>query len=653
VELRLLGLVAFVWVAAVLQAGGWGWVAIGPTEPPENVPWQAVLIPQLLALEIVLAYTVTQLPAVRWHRRGSFLRLPSPLPLLVLGAPALPFVPFLLWRDRRVRQRSTPATPDEHEAAFQALLRLPRAVGLQFLTWGGLAFIGDAAILSVHYGWSRGQLIGVAILWLALLGPLAAIVGSLAHAILRPEQLTAPRPGGIKFQRTGDLKLRLAVPASIASIGAIAAPLMAGYLWMHSLGRSVGVDQAENIARELVALASDDRQERLGRVLGQNSNATLRRGNRVYGKPRASLPEGTGRIDDNGDGFVDLVVRRAGGIAALVPVRGPTPLSVELIAFTAITCLVSTVGSIVLIARNVHRDVARASLQVESVADGRAPTPLREASFLSYEIRELVQSVDRLVSRISEANVAKYVAIERAKEADRLKSQFLANMSHDLRSPLNSILGFSELLLTGIDGELTEDQREMLKTVHDSGRELLQQIDDILDTAKLDAGRMGIQAEPTPAAALISRAITNARRRQPRNIEYETEIAAGLPPSFADPYRTVQALENVLLFASERMESGTIHVKLRLGQTEAGRMLFIQITTPVSPATTEQLTLALRGFHRIPGHRGLGLGLPIAGAILELEHGSLGIEDLGEGMTFSIQIPAPEARRRLRIEATE
>jgi signal transduction histidine kinase len=272
---------------------------------------------------------------------------------------------------------------------------------------------------------------------------------------------------------------------------------------------------------------------------------------------------------------------------------------------------------------------------------------------LSHEIRELVQSVDRLVSRISEANVAKYVAIERAKEADRLKSQFLANMSHDLRSPLNSILGFSELLLTGIDGELTEDQRAMLKTVHDSGRELLQQIDDILDTAKLDAGRMGIHPEPAPAAALLSRAITNARRRQPREIEYETEIAPGLPPAFVDPHRTVQALENVLLFAGERMESGTIHARLRLGQTEAGRMLFIQITTPVSPATEEQLTRVLRGFHRIPGHSGLGLGLPIAGAILELEHGSLGIEDLGEGMVFSIQIPAPEARRRLRIDANE
>jgi signal transduction histidine kinase len=287
----------------------------------------------------------------------------------------------------------------------------------------------------------------------------------------------------------------------------------------------------------------------------------------------------------------------------------------------------------------------RASERIRTVVEGEKLRPALEGSFATLEIRELVASVDRLVERITEANVGKYVAIEKAREVDRLKSQFLANMSHDLRSPLNSILGFSELLLSGIDGELEPEQRTMIRAILESGRSLLQEIDDILDTAKIEASRLELHPEPTPPTALVNRAIQGARKRQPAHIHYDVDTAAGLPPAFCDPYRTVQAIENVLLFAGERMDRGTIQVKLRLGKTDRGRMIFVQVFTPVRPATAEQLGRARRGFFRIPGHRGLGLGLPLAGSILELGGGALGIEDLEEGMVFSLQLCAPDARR--------
>jgi signal transduction histidine kinase len=309
----------------------------------------------------------------------------------------------------------------------------------------------------------------------------------------------------------------------------------------------------------------------------------------------------------------------------------------------------AAITAIVMIAQDIHRDVTRAATRVDAVARGQAPPPMGERSFSTFEVQQLLQSVDRLIRRINDANIAKYVAIEKAKEADRLKSQFLANMSHDLRSPLNSILGFSELLLSGIDGELTSDQRSMVEPIHQSGRDLLQQIDDILDTAKIEASRLDLHPEPTPVATLVNRAIHGAKKRQRVDIGYEVETAPGLPPAFCDPYRTVQAIENVLLFSSERMTQGKVRVELRQGKTERGRMIFVKVHTPVRPATAEQLARARRGFYRIPGHRGLGLGLPIAGSILELEGGALAIEDLGTAMTFTIQLCAPEARRAVRV----
>jgi two-component system cell cycle sensor histidine kinase PleC len=217
-------------------------------------------------------------------------------------------------------------------------------------------------------------------------------------------------------------------------------------------------------------------------------------------------------------------------------------------------------------------------------------------------------------------------------------------MSHDLRSPLNSIIGFSELLLSGIDGELKAEQRGLVEPIHRGGRRLLQEIDDILDTAKIEASRLDLHPEPTPANAIVSRAIEAARKRD-SSARFETDSAAGIPPVFVDPMRAVQALENVLLFAAERVEGKGVRIAIRTGNAGHQRVVTIQVRTPVRPATAEQLAQARRGFYRIPGHRGLGLGLPLAGAILELSGGSLSIEDLDDGMIFALALPAPHPRR--------
>ena len=313
--------------------------------------------------------------------------------------------------------------------------------------------------------------------------------------------------------------------------------------------------------------------------------------------------------------------------------------------------------SLLLLLRDVDRDLGRAGRQVGSVANGDIPEPMAVETFATRELRELVAAVDRLVGRITDANVAKYVLIEKGQEADRLKGQFLANMSHDLRSPLNSVIGFSELLTTGIEGELSPDQREMVVAIHQTGRSLLQQIDDILDTAKIEAGRMELHAEPTPPATLLSRAIERARPHLDPQLEIETSFAAGLPPAFADPYRTAQALENVLRFAAEGLSQGHIAMSCSAQRepNDGNHDLVIRVTSPRALGSLEALEQAQRGFVRVPGQSGLGLGLPIATSIFELQGGSLRIEADPErtkdqvGLRVEIRVPALVARRSVRL----
>ena len=321
--------------------------------------------------------------------------------------------------------------------------------------------------------------------------------------------------------------------------------------------------------------------------------------------------------------------------------------------------LLAGLAALALLLRDVERDVDRASRQVAAVADGEIPEPMAVDTFATAELRVLVRAVDRLVGRITDANVAKYVAIEKGQEAERLKSQFLANMSHDLRSPLNSVIGFSDLLLTGIEGELPPAQRERVVTIHRTGKALLQQIDDILDTAKIEAGRMELHREPTPPATLIARAIQRARVRlapdgagQGSPVDFDTTFAPGLPPAFMDPYRTVQAIENVLLFAAEGLESGRVEITCESPASKSVRELVIRIVSPHASVPLAQLEQARKGFFRLPGQTGLGLNLPIATSILELQGGSLTIEDGSSSslngraaLAFELRMPALSPRR--------
>jgi signal transduction histidine kinase len=665
IERRILGLLALLGMLHV----GWLLIWLGLALEPEALgqlldAGAPVLLGVLLvALFGNLVHVALRLPAVRWPQIHAS-KGPSALPLALAGAPSLLLWPWLALRDRRAWTQ--PAAPEQEvEFAFRELLSLPRIAASSFALCYGLATIVAAFVLARQDVAELQPVIASIGLALASLLPLISLAATRIRAMLVPEYLTAPRPDPLALSMQRSLVRRLGGPAGLALLGAVLVPALAGSLWAERLAKLEARDAARRDAAALLHAAAANDVVGVAGMLATKPQLGLRDLDVRSGAfPDALASDVTGLIDTDGDAVPDHLIassREHPRLSASVrlPDRQGAPLATNL-AIIALG-LVAGMAALALLLRDVERDLGRASRQITAVANGEVPEPMAVETFATAELRGLVAAVDRLVGRITDANVYKYVLIERGHEADRLKSQFLANMSHDLRSPLNSVLGFSELLTSGVEGELTADQLEMLGTIHRTGKDLLQQIDDILDTAKIEAGRMELHREPTPPATLIARAIQRARVRVGNPIDFDTAFAPGLPPAFVDPYRTTQALENVLLFAAEGLQRGTIEIACEAQRGEHGsRVIVIRISSPRALVPLAELEQARRGFFRLPGHTGLGLGLPIATSILELQGGVLAIEggsntSLGgrAAMGFELRLPALTARKAPRLRARD
>jgi len=610
-------------------------------------PWPlfALVVPHLLILTAVLAAAYLILPSTRWLAPEDLARRRRP-PLLrlarVLGVLALPLAPLLEARERRERPRL--AVREEVERALTALLGLPRAAA--GLVFGGLVAVAlsDALIAGHQLLWSWPTALTHLALWLTLAGPVALLSAAGVRLAVRADVLAAPL-AVLPVRDPPTMTRGVRQAAALALLAAALAPPLLAELWVQAQARAGAQRTAERSARSLLGAVEPGQEIELGRLIAEIPGAAVRTATgATYGSSLAFPAGTTGAVDSDGDGEPDRLIVSDQGAAASVAIPRPPAPPLGLLALAAGLCLLAGGVGVQLLARERERDLVRVRARV--AADGSsgpvtAPT--------TPEWQALARAVDHLVARMHEATIARFVALEKAEETDRLRSQFLANMSHDLRSPLNSILGFSSLLLRGVDGKLDADQREMVETIANAGNDLLHQIDAILDMARIEARRIELQAEPVPLAPLISKAVQRARARSSEQIHYSIETAPGLPTAFVDPRHMVQALENLLLFAGKRLPAGTIAVKLRAGDPDSPLGLQLHITTPVKPASLQQLDLARRGFHRLPGHRGLGLELPIADALLRIEGSRLDVKEIGGAMLFKIHLPAAESRRKLPV----
>ncbi|NDJ78467.1 MAG: GAF domain-containing protein [Chloroflexi bacterium] len=238
-------------------------------------------------------------------------------------------------------------------------------------------------------------------------------------------------------------------------------------------------------------------------------------------------------------------------------------------------------------------------------------------------------------------------------EANRLKSQFLATISHELRTPMNSIIGFSDTLLTGLYGELNEKQMSRLERIRRNGHGLLDLIDDLLDLSKIDAGRMELTFESVSIDSVVaSVAQSMDAQAAERGLALHIAIPPDLPPLFADPQRTGQIVTNLLSNAIKFTHEG----KITISATQTTRRGQPVVETTVADTgigiRPEHQQIIFDEFRQADGsttrtYGGTGLGLAICKRLVEMMDGAIWVEsefEVGSRFTFVLPVaqdPAP------------
>jgi signal transduction histidine kinase len=226
---------------------------------------------------------------------------------------------------------------------------------------------------------------------------------------------------------------------------------------------------------------------------------------------------------------------------------------------------------------------------------------------------------------------------------DRLKDEFVLTASHELRSPLTSVQGFAELLMLERE-QLTPKQADTVEIILDNTRHLVRLLNDLLDLARSDAGRLTIKPVPTDAAPLIAEAVRTMRGQTDAAEQVLGEdVPDDLPPLRVDPDRMRQVLLNLLTNAHEYCpERASIRVSAR--RIGANVEISVKDDGPGIPADQlehifERFTRGDAGLTQRVG--GTGLGLAISKSLIELHGGAIGAESMpGEGSTFSVLVPA-------------
>jgi signal transduction histidine kinase len=253
------------------------------------------------------------------------------------------------------------------------------------------------------------------------------------------------------------------------------------------------------------------------------------------------------------------------------------------------------------------------------------------------------ESLDLKVTELAEANIGLF-------ESNRLKSEFLANISHELKTPLNSIIGFAELLeeMAAENGDPDEKQLRYLHNIVSSGRSLLDMINELLQMAKIEAGRVEVTLEPCSIADLLE-GLRAIMRPQAENkiIDLQVRVPEGIPAVETDPGKLQQILYNFLSNAIRfSPNNGSVLISVhRVSRQDGQPGVRIGVTDEGPGIPYDMQDAVFEKFRQVDAshtreHSGTGLGLAICRELAALLGATVSlVSEPGNGATFSVEIP--------------
>ena len=273
--------------------------------------------------------------------------------------------------------------------------------------------------------------------------------------------------------------------------------------------------------------------------------------------------------------------------------------------------------------------------------------------FLSKDKPGLIVPAVQRALREAADHVARVTAERervRLEEANRLKNEFLANMSHELRTPLNAIIGFAELLHDGAVDPSSPQHQEFLGDILASGRHLLQLINDILDLAKIEAGKLEFRPERIELAKLLGEVVATLRTTAAgKQLRVELACDPEIGEVVIDPSRLKQVaynfLSNAIKFTPER---GLVTVRARPEDATSWRLEVEDTGVGISDDDQRRLFLEFEQLEAgvAKRHQGTGLGLALTRRLVEAQGGSVGVRSKhGAGSTFHAVLPRTAVAR--------
>lgn len=304
----------------------------------------------------------------------------------------------------------------------------------------------------------------------------------------------------------------------------------------------------------------------------------------------------------------------------------------------------------VLLMKNERR--LKKEVEQRFIAEAELEKRVRELENIRAASLNMMEDAEHARSETEQANRQLKAAVEKANlmaheavDANRAKSEFLANMSHEIRTPMNSIVGFGDILA---QEELSDEQKQYIRNIQTSSRNLLQLINDILDFSKIEAGKLDTEMIDFDIVPLLDN--IDSQIRPPANkkkLDFKVLQCGQLPSQLhTDPSRLCQCLINLVGNAVKFTENGHVYVNVSMEKTDDGAIIRFDVEDTGIGISKDKLETIFESFTQADGsttrkYGGTGLGLTITRQLSQLLGGGLTVKSqVGKGSVFSLTIPA-------------